>query len=210
MWKYLFLLVLSVLSVNVSAYVPDSCLEFRRLIYTEARRTFGTEAPVAALASQIYQESACNPKAVSRVGAKGLAQFMPLTVKDMEDRVAPELGKGDPFDPDWSVPAMMRYMKSLERYGKPWNGPYFKCHVYSFQLIGYNGGAGWVMRERRKARDKGLDPDIYWGVVEHINVGKSKGNFHENREYPRRILLKHQPNFLKYFDSPKICSGLLK
>lgn len=208
--RKLLLAFLLMLSFQASAYVPDGCLEFRRLIYTEARRTFGVDAPVAALASQIYQESACNPKAVSRVGAKGLAQFMPLTVKDMEDRVAPHLGEGDPFNPEWSIPAMMLYMKSLERYGKPWNGPYYKCHVYSFQLIGYNGGAGWVMRERRKARDLGLNPDIYWGVVENINVGKSKGNFHENREYPRRILIKHQKVFAKHFDSPLVCSGMLK
>ncbi len=61
--------------------------------------------PPAFLARLIWQESRFNPRAVSPVGAQGLAQFMP--------RTAAEYGLEDPFDPLAALPASARFLRAL-------------------------------------------------------------------------------------------------
>jgi hypothetical protein len=68
----------------------------------EAARRYGVD-PVMYVA-QIAQESAWNPKAVSSAGAKGLAQFMPITLKDYPH---------NPNDPMASLDAGAKYMSRL-------------------------------------------------------------------------------------------------
>jgi hypothetical protein len=61
----------------------------------------------ALLAAQIYAESNFNPFAVSAVGARGIAQFMPGT--------AAALGLDDAFDAEQSIDAQARLMRDLLR-----------------------------------------------------------------------------------------------
>lgn len=64
------------------------------------------------LKSQVKAESAFDPRAVSSVGAKGLAQFMPATWE-----WAKELGwvakDADVFDPEQNIKAQAHYMRWL-------------------------------------------------------------------------------------------------
>ena len=55
--------------------------------------------------NQVRAESAFNPRAVSRVGAKGLTQFMPDTWSDF--------GEGDIFNPEDNLRAYLRLMEHL-------------------------------------------------------------------------------------------------
>ena len=73
------LLALSVAFAPASAQVPPEAHRYRLTLVREAQRAWGLDAPVAALAAQVHQESGWRPDAVSRVGARGLAQFMPAT-----------------------------------------------------------------------------------------------------------------------------------
>lgn len=74
---------------------------------------------------QITQESGWNPKAVSRAGAKGLGQFMPLWWEN---------GEFDPFDPWESLTRSAAWMGALTRqYGDAIR-----------PLLEYNGGSGAV------------------------------------------------------------------
>jgi len=58
----------------------------------------------------IWRESAFQPRAVSPVGAQGVAQFMPGT--------AAERGLADPFDPATAIPASAKLLADLaERFG---------------------------------------------------------------------------------------------
>jgi soluble lytic murein transglycosylase-like protein len=82
------------------------------------------------LKAQVKQESRFNPKAVSKAGAKGLAQFMPATWN--------EWGKGDVFNPEASISAQARYMAWLIKYYK---GDINKA------LAGYNYGIGNVNKK---------------------------------------------------------------
>jgi hypothetical protein len=59
------------------------------------------------LAAQLYAESRFNPFAVSKVGAEGIAQFMPGTARAM--------GLTDSFDPEQAIDAQAHLMRDLLR-----------------------------------------------------------------------------------------------
>jgi hypothetical protein len=68
------------------------------------------DLPIAFLASLVWQESRFQPKAVSPVGAQGIAQFMP--------RVAAAYGVADPFDPIQALPGSAKFLRELfEQFG---------------------------------------------------------------------------------------------
>jgi soluble lytic murein transglycosylase-like protein len=80
----------------------------------------------ALLAAQLKQESGFNPRAVSRAGARGIAQFMPATARAN--------GLRDPFDADASIQSQARLMASLlRRFGS-----------VPLALAAYNAGPGAV------------------------------------------------------------------
>lgn len=63
------------------------------------------------LRAVVKVESNFNPEAVSRKGAQGLMQLMPVT--------AEEMGVNDPFDPGQSIYGGGRYLrKQLDRFGE--------------------------------------------------------------------------------------------
>lgn len=85
--------------------------------------------------AQLLAESSMNPKAVSPVGAKGLAQFM--------DATWAEWGNGeDPTNPEAAIDACIRYMKWL--YGRFEGVP--EPDRYMFALAAYNAGIGNVQK----------------------------------------------------------------
>ncbi|MYZ48890.1 transglycosylase SLT domain-containing protein [Propylenella binzhouense] len=68
------------------------------------------ELPVGFFTRLIYQESRFDPRAVSRKGAQGIAQFMPGT--------AAERALADPFDPAAALPASAALLSELRaRFG---------------------------------------------------------------------------------------------
>jgi hypothetical protein len=78
------------------------------------------------LAAQLYAESGFNPFAVSPVGARGIAQFMPGTARSY--------GLDDPFDPASSIQAQARLMRDLLR----------RFATVPLALAAYNAGSGAV------------------------------------------------------------------
>lgn len=162
--------------------IPQQAHKYRALLTREARAQWGMDAPVATFAAQIHQESAWREDAVSKAGAQGLAQFMPSTAKWMP-QVAPETGEPLPFSPSWAIRAMVTYDRWLFRRIGAWTD----CDRWAFTLSAYNGGLGWVQRDKAVTRAKGMDPNTYTHVAMH-NAGRSAANFKENRGYPTRIL----------------------
>jgi hypothetical protein len=76
----------------------------------------------------IWQESRFRPYVVSRVGAQGIAQFMPGT--------AAERGLEDPFDPLQALPASAQFLRDLiAQFGN-----------FGLAAAAYNGGPGRVSR----------------------------------------------------------------
>ncbi|MBI5520218.1 MAG: transglycosylase SLT domain-containing protein [Desulfovibrio sp.] len=170
---------------------PPQAERYRRDLIRSARYVFGMSAPVAVLAAQVHQESAWIPTAHSAYAA-GLAQFTPATVDTMQAKYPTELGGVSStiaaIDPRWALLALCRYdaqLLDMFTAASP-------ADRWAFALAAYNGGPGWISRDRAKAQALGLDPARWFGHVELANAGRAPQFFKENRDYPRRILLKHQ------------------
>lgn len=197
MMKYLTLLAVFLLySCQWSpafAAVPVDAKQYQRELTRNSRAIFGLDAPVALFAAQIHQESAWQVNAKSYVGAQGLAQFMPATSEWISGVYSKSLGDNQPFNPSWSLRALVQYNYWL--YQRIHNTA-TDCDRWAFTLSAYNGGLGWVNRDRKKASSLGLNSAYYWGVVETVNAGRSAANFKENRGYPQRIIYRWQPIYI--------------
>jgi hypothetical protein len=85
--------------------------------------------PIAFFGNLIYQESGMKPRVISRAGARGIAQFMPGTAR--------EVGLKDPFNPRQALPASAKFLRGLlHRFG----------NNYGLAAAAYNAGPGRVSR----------------------------------------------------------------
>lgn len=114
------------LDFDESQPVPEG--PYGELIYEAARRHSLNPEVVAAL---IRAESAGNPRAVSRKGARGLMQLMPATAHRFGVR------KEQLFDPEQNLEAGMRYLR--------WLADRFPNDLARI-LAAYNAGEGSVER----------------------------------------------------------------
>jgi len=166
------------------AQVPTEAWAYRGDMVRSAWRVFGPMAPVAELAAQIHQESAWKINAVSWAGAQGFTQFMPGTSKDMAARFPSECAPANPFNAQWAFRCRDRYLKSLTRTIA--NKTISECSEWALGFKAYNGGLGWVKRDRKLTAASGGDPND-WRQVNLYNAGRKASAHRENREYPERI-----------------------
>lgn len=179
-------------SVHAAEQMPRDAEQYRRTLIRVAHAEWGLDAPIATLAAQVHQESAWRSTVRSPAGAQGLAQFMPSTADWMAEIYPASLGpEPQPYNPGWALRAMVVY--DLWLYER--NQAASDCHRWAFVLSAYNGGLGWVNRDRRTASAKGADQLAWFDSVERFNSGRSAANFRENRHYPRAILLRWEPMY---------------
>ncbi|MXX39148.1 MAG: transporter substrate-binding domain-containing protein, partial [Gemmatimonadetes bacterium] len=124
------------------------------------------------ITAQMYQESKFDPQATSWVGARGLMQVMPDTGR--------ELGFTDLYDPEDNIHAGVKYLSQLVNRFDP-NIP--KKERMRFALAAYNVGYGHVLEARRLAREKGWNPDQWFGHVEQAMRLLAKPAYHERSRY---------------------------
>lgn len=176
--------------------IPRNALQYRSELIRASRMVWGLDAPVAVFAAQIHTESWWRNQTVSSVGAQGLAQFMPSTAAWLP-QVAPETGKPAPFDPRWSLRACVTYDKYLfDRIGPRQGGRLTEWNRMAFTMSAYNGGLGWTNRDRTRAVQSGLNPDIYFGHVEQANAGRRASAKRENQRYVQFILRERQQPYI--------------
>lgn len=90
--------------------------------------------------AQLWQESRFKDRAVSPVGASGVAQFMP----DTWEYVAHRLGLvGSPFDTDLAIKAGAYYMAQQRAF---WSSPRPEDDRHRLALCNYNAGGGNCLR----------------------------------------------------------------
>ena len=136
----------------------------------------------------MQQESGWNPDAKSSFAA-GLAQFTPQTAQWISGVYPKDLGNDQPYNPEWAIRALVRYDRSLFLKTAP---ALTDCDNWAFALSAYNGGIGWVVRDRQLCDAAGsCDRRRWWGAVE-LHTARAPAAMKENRDYPRRILLKLQ------------------
>lgn len=195
--RYLTLLIVFMLfSCHLTpaiAVVPNDAKQHQRELTRNARVIFGLDAPVSLFAAQIHQESRWQFNAKSPVGAQGLAQFMPATADWISGAYPKTLGNNEPYNASWSLRALVQYDYWIYQHI---NQTASDCDRWGFTLSAYNGGLGWVNRDRQRAKREYQDATHYWGVVENINGGRKNVNFKENRDYPIRIIYRWQPVYI--------------
>ena len=184
------LLALSAVFSTANAQVPHEATRYRATLVREAQRQWGLDAPIAALAAQAHQESGWRPDAISRVGARGLAQFMPATAMWWCEREG--ISKADclPHNPTWALRAMVGYDLHLYQRAPPRMSPYDRLWL---ALRGYNGGEGHWQAEGRAtglAAPTRQQIDAACGRARRAAVHCA-----ENMGYPRRILETLQPRY---------------
>ncbi|MCA6974494.1 transglycosylase SLT domain-containing protein [Pectobacterium carotovorum] len=173
--------------------IPRAAQAYRSDVIRSARLDWGMNAPIADFAAQLHQESGWNPRAVSPVGAQGLAQFMPTTA-DWFSSIVPELRANQPFNPAWAIRALTGYDRWLWTRISASND----CERMAMTLSSYNGGLGWLQRDKQRAKIAEKDILRWFGHVETVNAGRSAANWRENRHYPDRILHQLAPRYLSW------------
>lgn len=195
--------------------IPRAAQAHQRTLIRSAHAFWGLSAPLAVFAGQVHQESRWQVLARSPVGAEGLAQFMPAT-RDWMITVYPQalgvpaFGAGlapadTSYHPAWALRALVLYDRWLYA-RQPEVEP---CQRWAMTLSAYNGGLGWVQRDRRLASASGADGLAWFDQVERFNAGRSPANFHENRTYVRLILTRWAPLYARAGWGETVCGEAL-
>jgi membrane-bound lytic murein transglycosylase MltF len=111
------------------------------------------------IAAQSYQESRINQSLKSSAGAVGVMQIKPAT--------AAEVGVPNVNDLDSNIHAGVKYVRFLvDRYYK--DEPMDRLNRGLFALASYNTGPAKVRRMRTKAKEMGLNPNVWFNNVELV------------------------------------------
>ena len=136
------------------------------------------------LAAQIQVESAWRPEARSKYAA-GLAQFTPATWSDIAPYTDPSCAGEPETDPACSIRSQIVYMRRLlARYRFSATA----AERWAFAWAAYNGGPGWISREKARCKRKpDCNPSRWWRNVERHCL-RARWACGENRAYPVKIV----------------------
>lgn len=168
--------------------IPVAAGRYRQQLTQTAHSIMGLGAPIPLLAAQIHQESRWRPDVCSKY-ACGLTQF----TKDTADWISgeyPDLAANNRMSPSWAIRALVRYDDYLFKRSEFAATEYDR---WAFLLAGYNGGFGWIGRDRKICdQTPGCDSTRWFGHVEH-HTRRASWAKKENRHYPDVILNRWQP-----------------
>lgn len=172
--------------------MPLRAIPFERTVISNVRLVWGLNGPVATVSGQIEAESSWKPDARSPYAA-GLAQVTPDTAEWLSAKYH-DLYRADPLEPAWAIRALARYDFYL------WSrqpNAVDDCNRWAFTLSAYNGGEGWVNRDKALAAAHGSNTQKWWENVEKWSP-RSEAAFTENRAYPRSILFNRQQHYITW------------
>lgn len=189
-WAVVSLVLLAIAFIGkayAAELIPPNAHKHRADLTRAAHAVWGLNAPVPMFAAQIHQESAWQANALSKVGAQGMAQFMPATAKWWCSVNNLNLQECQPNNPQWAFRAMVGYDKWLYERVRGAN----EYDLMYAVLRSYNGGLGHWQAEARLAagRDRQLI-DAACGKAK-----RSRVHCRENLSYPKRILNVYQPRY---------------
>ena len=175
--------------------IPQAAHQHRATLTRAAHTAWGLDAPIAALAAQVHQESGWRTSALSPVGAQGLTQFMPATARWWCTREKQSAAECQPYNPTWALRSMVGYDKYLYDLTPARFTPYERLYI---ALRGYNGGLGHWRAEAAIAAQQDHFPSL--GKIDAACGKARRAAVHcaENLGYPRRILLELQPRYASW------------
>jgi soluble lytic murein transglycosylase-like protein len=176
--------------------IPQQAQRYRGDLVRAAHSQWGLDAPIAALAAQVHQESGWNAAALSPVGARGLTQFMPATAQWWCGLQQLPAAQCQPSNPVWALRSMAGYDKWLYDRTPAHYSTYDRLWV---ALRAYNGGMGHWNAEANVAKrlhqqfPTRLQADAACGTARRaaLHCAESLG-------YPRRILVALQPRYASW------------
>jgi soluble lytic murein transglycosylase-like protein len=174
--------------------IPQLAYTLKPTLVREINYWWGVDTKRAIFFAQVHQESSWNPKAKSKY-ASGLAQFTSDTATWISGLYPYDLGDNNPMDAGWALRALTRYDKWL--YDKTIFADE-KNDKWSFSLSGYNGGWGWVLKDRKLCYDAPCccNQNVWRENVEHFS-DRADWAIKENRSYVVKILDKWVPLYEK-------------
>lgn len=188
---WLVLVLALLINAAIAAGIPPEAARYRLPLTQTVQAYCGLGCPVADFAAQIHQESRYRSDAVSPVGARGMAQFMPATSKWISGVYPGQLGANKPADPQWAMRALVLYDRWLWDRTRAADD----CNHLAKVKSAYNGGLGWVYKSEKIAKSSGLDAARWWGNIETVNDGRTPAALRENHDYPRLILTVYAPMY---------------
>lgn len=138
-----------------SSLWPRECREYEGEIERAVKKYWGSYQFPLAWAAQLWQESRCDPLAVSYVGAAGLAQFMPATWAEVAQRL--NLPPGSTPHGRIAIDAGAFYQA---RQMAAWTARRGDYDRWQLGLASYNGGLGNMLKAQRLCGDARLWQDI--------------------------------------------------
>ncbi|HEV7322840.1 MAG TPA: lytic transglycosylase F [Ensifer sp.] len=143
------------------AYAPEDVARFKQLVEIFRKHGSTYSFDHLMLMAQGYQESQLDQSRRSHRGAVGIMQLMPATAADKSVNI-----RGIDKDEDLNVEAGTKYLRYLvDTYiNDPKVTP--KDQLL-FAFAAYNAGPGNLRKFRAKAKDMGLDPNLWFGNVEN-------------------------------------------
>jgi soluble lytic murein transglycosylase-like protein len=177
--------ILFVVLISTSAFALDPL--FAAATYREEIETYTAQylpnVSSGLIAGQIHQESKWNKEAVSRSGAGGLLQVMPATARDIA--ISCQIPGFDRFNPQHALKGGICYDAQVRK----WVGTFSsRTDQNMAMLAAYNGGAGYIIKQRRAAVAAGLDKGVWKNVVKWCGLYRSRPSCDENNGYAPSIM----------------------
>jgi len=169
------------MSERIKAYYP---------ILAEEHSKIWPESDVTIIAGQIEAESAWKEKATrlekSGVTSYGLMQVLDVTFNEMKKK-NPTLLDIEPvqmLQARWGIRAGILYDKQMFKLCTfASNCP---VNQWAFALASYNGGYGYILKDRKLTESMGYDKNLWFDNVEKFS-NRSPQFFKINRGYPIKI-----------------------
>lgn len=144
------------------------------------RRFFGPAFDWRHFKAQGLAESGLDAAARSRSGARGIMQLMPSTLERIRSR-APDLESVD--DPELNIAAGIKHDRAL---WVMWPRAATPLDRRRFMFASYNAGLITILRARRVARRRGLDP-TRWASIEAVSARVWRWRQRQTISYLRKI-----------------------
>lgn len=145
-----------------------------------SKRFFGPAFDWRWFKAQGLTESGLDSSAKSRVGAEGVMQLMPTTLREVASK-NPEMKQVN--DAEWNVAAGIAYDRSLWRL---WAQDSVERYLPEFMFASYNAGRRTILTAQRTALDSRLDVRV-WPSIEAVAPQVARWRYRETIDYVKRI-----------------------